>query len=334
MPENQETPATPEPPKPVEFIRDRNEAEQARRNGKPVEVKAAEPAKPAGPRPEEHKPTGDTGDDEWHGKRPPRSWTREMNRLRENAARAEERLSIYKELGLTAARNLSSAVEVPATDPEPQRKDFATDAEYNRAAGRWDARQEAKKEVGKVTEQSERIAEVNAKIQIANENFKRDMATSLGEDWEAAAKEAAEDEEAPEFAPADHPGLMTLLGTSEVQVPIWIYLARHPKDMQRLLDSKDESADQIQLFRRLEGKAEIMYTAKQKKEAAQAAGTEKTGKTAATPQATDGQTAERDARKPRPSTEVAARGGSAPPEEPPIGSAAWMAKRNQAQFAR
>ena len=39
-------------------------------------------------------------------------------------------------------------------------------------------------------------------------------------------------------------------------------------------------------------------------------------------------TAERDARKPRPSSEVTARGGSAPPDEPEIGSAAWMEKRN------
>ena len=97
-----------------------------------------------------------------------------------------------------------------------------------------------------------------------------------------------------------------------------------------MLDLKP--AEQIRAFHRLEGRLEKAYD---KPEAAQA--TPEKGKTASTPQKLEGRAEpqqEVKPAKPKPSAEVAARGGSPAPDEPAIGSVAWMQKRNQAQFGR
>ncbi len=156
-------------------------------------------------------------------------------------------------------------------------------------------------------------------------------------DWEEVAAAAAEDESAPEFSPAEHPEFLQMLQMSDVKARMLYHLAKHPDVFQKLLDLTGNFGDQLSAFKRLEGKVELLYTAEQKKEAAQASDKSKDElKDRNHPaEAQAGRNSlERDAQKARPSTEVAARGGTVAPEEPAIGSPAWMAKRNQVQFAR
>ena len=153
---------------------------------------------------------------------------------------------------------------------------------------------------------------------------------ALISDWDEVAKNAMDDEDAPEFDPTQQKTLMALLSNSDVRAFALHHFAKHPNKLQEMLDLKP--AEQIRAFHRLEGRLEKAYD---KPEAAQA--TPEKGKTASTPQKLEGRAEpqqEVKPAKPKPSAEVAARGGSPAPDEPAIGSVAWMQKRNQAQFGR
>lgn len=323
------------------FIASKNRAEQALREGKepepvkpPVkeapkaEAKAEEPAKV-----EEHIP--DSGN---------RNLRRQLRRLTMELGEARGQLKAYAELGIAVKANSGSgsgrdnSASVSASDdPEPQRQDFADDAQYYRAVGRWDARQEAAKAVSKVTEATQHERQLAALQQQMADAYKKgteDMKTIP--DWDEVQKKAIEDAEngdAPKFNFEDYPNLHRLIATSDVQAFMIHHLAKEPKDLQKLLDMAKDDAGQTRFFSRLEGNVEKMYSKAQ--ETKDGSGPEKAEK----PDQSKGRThpaeaeagrnaAERDARKPRPTTEVAARGGSAVPEEPEPGTAAWMAKRN------
>ena len=166
-------------------------------------------------------------------------------------------------------------------------------------------------------------------------------------DWEDKTEEAKEELAGLTWsADTTFAGLMA---TSDQRTALLYHFVEHPNVLKKLLELSDNPGEQIRQFARLEGKVEDLYG---KPEA------DKNGKTAAPaaqaapkveakpqPQAEDrnqpadgdkpGRTAvERDLHKPKPSSEVSAPGGSAAPPEPPIGSAAWIARRNQAQYGR
>ena len=302
----------------------RNAADEATRNGK-EDPKPAEKAAPAA------KPVESEEQQQSHL---PRSARREMNRLREQAAEERGRRLAIEDMisrGM-APKATEKAVE---EDPEPQRAQFATDVEYQRAAGRWDARQEALKVEAKVTakqSQADEIAGIRAEIEAAETQAQSDI-KDLFPDWDEVSKAAAEDDDAPEFIPADHPMLMMLIARSDVKARILYHFAKEPDDLEAMLALTKNPDRQIAKFHRLEGKVEKLYD---KPKAAQASGAKSGQKERTVPEKAEQAmgASERDARKPRPSAEVAARGGSAPPEEPAIGSAAWMAKRNQATGGR
>ena len=253
-----------------------------------------------------------------------RSMRRELNRLREElgAARALAELATKKE----------PVIEAKA-EAEPKRADFPAgevgSAEYLRAAQKWDKAQEAK--TAAATQES--AASLAAKQEHWKElDAKTTADIKLIPDWEAVMKASQEDEDAPEIGEGEQPVFMGLLIESDLRAFVAYHFAKHPDELQAMLDLAKTPDKQIRAFHRLEGRLEKEYAKTQP--AAQAASVpekedrkhpaeaEKPGGTAA-----GGQPA-----KPKPSSEVAARGGSPAPDEPAPGSPAWMLKRNQEQY--
>lgn len=330
------TPAaeTPKPFDPLAHITARNAADQASRSGK-----AFEPAKPATD-PATAKATSpaiaDVEDDnkatlETHTPKLPRSVRRELNKLREDKARAEGRLSVLEELGIKPKEK--EPAPVVADDPEPQHDAFATDAEYNRALGRWDARQETKKELAKHDETGrteQELAELKTTLKAMDEKAAADA--KLIPDWDEVAEKAGD----LEVNWPDHPNLYMRLGLSDVKALMLYHWAKNPTVLEGLVKLSSDVVAQDRAFSRLEGQIEKLYTSQEpKKETPAAPAGGEPAKPAEKPETKVATPAERDAGKPRPSSEVAApRGGAPAPEEPAPGTAAWMARKNQIQFGR
>ena len=110
---------TPETPAfdPKAYMEARNSGKEPPRPEAKPEAKA-ETAKPAEP-------------EEPHA-RLPRSVRRELNRLREELGAANERARLALE------GKAAPVKEAPKEEAEPQRKDFASDAEFLRATQKWD----------------------------------------------------------------------------------------------------------------------------------------------------------------------------------------------------
>jgi hypothetical protein len=254
-----------------------------------------------------------------------RSMRREMNRLREELGAARARAELLESQGKPAE------VAKPAADAEPKRADFPSgevgSAEFLRASQKWDRAQEAKAAIVQQTDaqklaaQEEHWKELDAKT---TEDIK------LFPDWEA---------------------VMGLLIESYFRAHVAYYFAKHTDKLQAMLDLSPKvdrakfsteaayeaevgrlSGPQIKAFHNLEGRLEMEYAKSQP--AAQAASvTEKEDrKHPAEAEKPGGTAAAGQAAKPKPSSEVAARGGSPAPDEPAIGSPAWMLKRNQGQY--
>lgn len=318
---------------PIAHITARNEAEQAQRSGKPVgpvkvDAVDTEPAKPVPGIPEEPvKP---------EAPRLSRSQRREQNRLREEIGMLKGRLQAFEEMGIKPKQAEVKA----ADDPEPQLAQFGSEAEYNRALGRWDARQEAKTVLGKKDEAEKSTKELETyrdHLKAMDAKATEDM--KLLPDWDEVSK-SAQGDDAVEFVPDDHPTLMGLIASSDIKAFVLYHFAKHQDELQKILDLTKTPGEQIRAFARLEGRIEKLYTAKELEKQEPAQGSDKSkdeSKDRKHPAEaiTAGRTAaDRDISKPRPSTEVAARGGSAPPNEPTVGSKEWMANRNRAQYAR
>jgi len=251
--------------------------------------------------------------------------SRSMSRLQRAIGR-EQAMREQLQAELDTLRGATRHV-APAEDAEPDRSDYGTDAEYLRATQKWDRQQEAKQQ-GQLAENAKDQESRAAYLQAMDEKAVADIA--LIPDWDEVAKNAMDDEDAPEFDPTQQKTLMALLSNSDVRAFALHHFAKHPNKLQEMLDLKP--AEQIRAFHRLEGRLEKAYD---KPEAAQA--TPEKVKTASTPQKPEGRAEpqqEVKPAKPKPSAEVAARGGSPAPDEPAIGSVAWMQKRNQAQFGR
>lgn len=313
----------------AEFLANRNAAEANRTAPKPaVPAKPAEePAKPVVAQPAAPAVDDDGDDDKPGDKRPEvhlsRSQRREMNRLRETAA--EER---GRRMALEAMIQNGGKQPVPAKDAnaEPAREDFKTDAEYAAAV----ARHAAKAEVGKTAGESQIISDLREQISAAAA-LQADQVKVIP-DWDKIM-EKAEDLEFGDQIP-----VQIMFATSDVRAHMIEYFVSNPKDWEKLISLKDDEIQQRRLFARIEGKVESVYNERVK--AAQAASKEPAKETPKEDrtnpaEAQAGRTAAsagKDTRLPKPSSEVAAKGGSAPPVEPEIGSPAWMDLRNRAQY--
>lgn len=275
----------------AKWEKDRPQREAERIAAKAVEAKSAETKPPQG---EAKRTEGETP-------RLPRSTVRELNKLRTEAAEERGRRLALEDL----QKGKPEPKSIVSDDPEPLRKDFATDAEYGRAAGRWDARQEAKKLLESKDAEAEKSAGYRTLLNEADEKFKVDKAAI--EDWDAAVEEARENPEQPEFVPAQHPILFGALAVSDVRAYILHYWAKNPLELQKLLDmsptkemsksaAEEAGRAQARAFNKLEGRVETVYSNKQEKK-------EPEKKKALT-------AAEVDAKLPKPSEAIAPKGGT------------------------
>lgn len=306
-----------------------NSAEEATRSGKPpVKIDDPEPAKPgvvAVKSPEEAE-----DEEAQQVAKLPRSVRRELNQLRHKLGVEEgRRLALESLLGKDAASKVLAgepkAEEKPAEDPEPQRSAFADDASYNRAMGKWDARQEAAKLETKLRgeqAQSEELESLKSQIEATKQRADAEI-KELFPDFEEVRAAATVENGQPAFSWDDHAQLAYLQATSEVAARIAYFWMKHPEDLKKILAmTKSDPQGQIGAFRRLEGRVEMMYTAKQAEKPADKKPPAETA-------------ADRDAKLARPSEAVAVRSGEAANGTVPMFLAdgksinpAWKAMRN------
>jgi len=302
-----------------------------RNSGAPAKIEEPQPA----PAAESVKPGAAAGPDDLEqiidqvpDHRLSRSVRRELNRLREELGAARGQLDLARQLGLLKSP-AEEPVKAAAEDIRPARKDFATDPEFERAMGRWEARQEAKKVVDTARAEQDQVATMEALRAQAREALaKAEKDRAELQDWDQVQEKAE--------GMTIGPNLQAMIMLSDQQAFVLHYLATHEVDYQHLIEKEGDFDALKGAFGRLEGKVEVIYSSETSKPAAQAASEspkdrshpEKAAQARATAQATE------QATKPKPSAEVAARGGIPAPEEPKPGTAAWAARRNQAQFAR
>ena len=323
-----------ETPKPFDakaHIEQRNANDALRQAGKPIVA----PIKPEEPKPAEPA----------EAKQPTRV-ARSLNRLQREVGAAEERARILKEenerLRAVPAAAPTAAVD---SDPEPIRKNFATDLEFARAVNKWDARQEAKKIVDTRDEEQSKAdqqAALAAAVKASGEKFEVDRAIFGEEEWKKRVDQMAElEEEDPAMSWSSDTVFAQLLFTSDVRAAVLFWASENPEKFKALIAEKDIPT-LVRRFSRVEGIAEKLLDEYQKKSddakkkaapASEKNGTSPSPKAGEHP-AEEAQTSGRNgatAPRPRPTSEVAARGGSAPPDEPKVGSAAWMEARNRAK---
>ena len=292
---------------------------KARNEGLPKPVDRVEPIEKVAP--------AEKKADEPQPVKVPRHIRRENNRLREEAAELRGKLAAYEALGVKP--NDEPAQPKGEADPEPKQTDFGSEAEYMRALGRWEARQETAKQLSKRDEQTKEekeSIELQAHVREMDAKFQKDK--ELIPDFAETAKEALENDEL-SYNAYEHPLLLGLIAHSDVRAFMLHHFAKEPADFQKMLKLKDDANGLIAAFKRLEGKVESVYSKQEpkKQEAAEASDKSKDkAKDRTGPENTEQARAPK--ALPRPSTEVAARGGTAPPEEPIPGTKAWMDKRN------
>ena len=262
---------------------------------------------------------------------------RALNKAREEAAELRGRLSAFEGLAK------KEPVQAAAGDPEPQRKDYpegaAGDASYNRAAGRWDARQETQKVLSEKTQSETQKAEWDAFIAVADKmDAKAQEDRKVFDDFDEVVNgfvEESEEDPSLQFSAETHPEFVIANKQSKVKASLVYYYATHPDELRAVLKLKGNKL--FSAFRDLEIEAAIMYASKQKQKEVVQASPGKTGKERTAHPAdsdnTDGRNAnDGERRKPRPSSEVAARGGTSTPDKPAPGSAAWFEQRNRMQY--
>lgn len=304
-----------------------NERQEAQRSGKPLpkvpqpEVRLETKAEP------EEKP-------ERHG------LTRSQVRAERQRAEAlgEERgrrLALEEML----AKNAQTPAKAAPTneDPEPKREGYATEPEYYRALGRWDARQEANKAVTKITDKQDeeatkqRLMEAyqaaDAKVAIDKEERFPDWSELVAKAQADSAKRAEESEDGKDPLEMDRPDTPTfnqMFHLSKQKAALMVHFVKNPDILGEFLGMEDGSVEQILALKELEGELKVLYPKKQKQEAK--------------PESESA--AERDARKHRPSNADAPKGGSVPATtiSPvlPDGTLnpAWKAQRNERLAAR
>jgi hypothetical protein len=299
---------------------------EQRNAGKPAENPA--PGKPAD-KPAEKPAEGAAAGGE-DRPREPRSVRRERNRLLREIGEVQGVNKMLQEQIAQLRGDKPAAEEKAGADPEPVQKDFADYAEYTRAIAAWSARQETGKVLKTDRETTQQQEAIRQHLRAMRAKADQDMETLP--DWKEVSEAAKTS--GPKFKADEHPQLMGLIANSDVQAFVLYHFAKDPDELKRMLSLTEKPADQIRAFHRLEGRIDKLYgTAAQAGEG----NTSKDRNSQApekTAQAAGASAADRDIRKAKPSSEVAARGGAAPLSDPPIGSEAWMLRRNQAEFGR
>lgn len=297
----------------AKFIADRNTAEAARKAGKEAPAKPAEPvvaevAKPA--EPEQHSEN-----------RSARSARRRESRLNQQLGEKEARLqAVEAELQRLKAGGKAAEPAPVITTPEgkPLRSGYATgtggDESYMEAIADWKAEQKLKERDG-LTDLRTQIAQSDAKAAEDKENIPG---------WPDLAKKA----ETLVLDEAKHPSVRYMIRSSPVQAPLLAYFAENEDEFEDLMDLPEGNKFIVE-FHRLEGAAKAWYRTITKKQAAAGAEAEAKAKPEERAHPAEAQAGRNPSKTlPKPSSEVSAKSGTPPPIDPPIGTKAWMEKRN------
>ncbi len=242
--------------------------------------------------------------------------------LRDNAAELgrERLLREQLEARLAELENKNKggdpAVASPE-DPEPQRADFSTEAEYFRAVGKWEAKQTTKEQISKYeAELSAKRSEEQYRQRVAAMDIKAKEDIEIFDDWDEVREKAS----GKDFKLTQTNTVLSLFATSNVRTPVVYYLAQHPKAVERLESLKDDPAEAIQEFRRIEGRAETLYNRESKKAKADASEVKKAEPVKEVlkeePKPPVKTSAERDAEKPQPTGAITPKGGGVPSDTP------------------
>jgi hypothetical protein len=290
------------------------------------EAAAAEPVKPAEPeKPKVAAAEPHEDDEPEEGHKLPRSVRRQMRKSDMELGAAKEReAQLQRQIdALMAGQGAPKTTAKTEADPEPQRAQFGTDAEYNRALGRWDARQEAKAEVSKVTAKADEEQQNEQYLSVVRQMDEKAAADQKAlPDWDAAVEAATALGD--ELAVPPGSALERLLQISDERARVLYHFAKNPEDF-RKLKAMGDGPILIRDFGRLESRVEKLYPATTKEEPKKEAVKEPERPTAA----------ERDAKKPKPSEAVTAKGGASAPalipmllEDGKTLNPAWKAQRN------
>jgi len=305
---------------------------KARNEGKPF--RPAEPEKPAEPaaKPAKSAPVDDDEDEEpAHDGKPASRMPRSARRLREQLAHergAREMLERLIAQGLTpkqAATVVADAEPDPAA--KPQRAKFTNDAEYFEALSTWTAAN-AKTQATEAVKEAKSNDEFMAQVRANTAKHDEDAATF--EDWDEV-KEVADQIVVPTKAKMDF--VQGFMARCKERARVEYWLGKHPDEANSMMEM--ELGDLAE--RLIELAVEVKYLYPKNEPAAQAP-QNANGKDRTPPEkpVQGGTAAERDLRKPKPTSEVSARGGSAPPDDPdPVKNpAAWIARRNATRNGR
>lgn len=312
MAEITEAPQT-EQPKELDtagFIAQRNAADAARKAGKevPRETAAAVATAAAEGEPD-------------HEKRKERSSRRALNRA--NQAIGEERArnqALEAELQRLRAGGKAEESAAPATSAEgkPLRSAFpvgeAGQEQYLEAIAEHKAEQ--------ILKERDNFNSLKSQIESADAKAAEDSKNIPN--WSDLAKKA----EGLQLDHEKHPSLLYMIRSSPVQAPLLAYFAENEEEFDDWMDMKDGNPFIVE-FHRLEGAAKTWYRGITKKQAAAGAEEKPKGEPKDRVHPAEAQAGRTEVKLPKPSSEVSAKSGSAPPSDPPPGSKAWMDKRNE-----
>lgn len=289
----------------------------ARDKGEPTPPAAAAAVEATPAKVEPTAKVADADDADDHTPTLPRSVRRELNKLRVELGETRGQLAMLRELqqqGFTKAEakaEVAAITEAPAG--EPTRDQFASDAEYYRALGRFDAKAEISKVQNSAAQEASNAAFM-AEVAASTTKFEADVAGFP--DW----AEVVEAMDEIKIDTVKNQTFIGLLAKSDMRAAILYHLAKHQDEREKLFASTPEG--QISYFHRLEGRLE------RKSE----------GIALVRPKPT---TAELDAKKAKPSASVAAKGATGAEGTPsmmlPDGrtlNPAWKAARNAAHGIR
>lgn len=255
------------------FAKQANEQEQAARDGK-----IAAPALPV-----EEKKTEEQPKEENKERRP---LSRSDRRKLTTAIKAAE----YERGRREATEQLLQQFQRQPEQPKlasgaPKREDFASDAEYAADV----AKREARSEIEKSERSRKEEEEINLEVSAANNAHKEQM--EFIPEYEDIMHKANK------LIIGDDNFLEYLIATSSMQAHVIEYFLNNPDEWSAILASKGNQVKQGRLFAQIEGEAKATY--RQRKKAAEAPKKEEPKETSA----------ERDAKKAKPSETVTAKGG-------------------------
>lgn len=319
----------------TQYIADQNAAESAQTQA--AVTPAAEPKPPAveaKPTPETPKPAEPPAEDEAHTLR--RQEVRRLKQLEKENATLSGRLSAFEEQW--KAQQAGKPAE-PPPDPnaKPTRVQYANDADFMEAMGRWGARQEGEK----VAQQRQFEDAVSYSDRKASEDL------PLLPDWEANM--AAFQASGLDWVPDEHPTLRNLIITSPHKAFALNYLVTHTDELEEFLALRENPTQLIAEFRALEGHVKRIEKAARAAAAKGPMGTaepESAPESAPKKPAAKAQEPEEEAvpvikrRLPAPSEASTPKGGNAPNMDIPPTLAngkinpAWLKARNEEESRR